>query len=295
MYSEGVFRRIPMSVPITCSTSLLAACTPSRSRIDGNVGGKRGAVDGEIDGRRGIAVESVLGVVVRGAERHDLADGGAILFGQVLVDTICELVRLDDALAGIADRNLDELADRKQSRGVATARHSRHGEVQTQGNALVRVAIDGVVQPGPSHNALVDGGGVGEEASRAVRLTNLSRNNECLAHVHGDRDIDHGVVASNIAKTTIGDSSNFSNGCVGPIGYVSRPCSVYFTQGIGRGEHVKKTLHSDGVCIFRSVERGRVARCSSRERGRGKEGQSCSQSVRHCIAVVCNKADRKRL
>lgn len=93
----------------------------ARLRDDSDVVGCGSAVDGEINGRRAVSAETPLGVVVRGAEGHELTDCRAVLFRQVLVDAVVEGVGLDDALAWVAEGDLDELANGERGRGVGAA------------------------------------------------------------------------------------------------------------------------------------------------------------------------------
>lgn len=176
-----------------------------------------------MNGWRDVSADSVLGVVVRGTESRKLADGGSVLLGQVLVHTVGEGIRLDNTLAGVAKRNLDELANCKYFCGILAAGDGFDGEVVAQGDLLVRAVLDGVVQSGTSVDADVGGGGVGQDARGAVGLAGLWGDDESLAHVHGDRDIGHGVIATNITNTTASGVGNLGNGRAIIIDSVSGP------------------------------------------------------------------------
>lgn len=211
---------------------------PIRSRNNGDIVRKSRAIDRQIDGGRGVAVQAVLAVVVRRAQHHDLADGGAVLLGQVLVGAVGERVRLQDTLAGRAERDLDELADGEDVGGGGVARDDRgDADVEALRDALVSVPVDRVVQARAAVDARVGRLLARQQTRVVVGLAHLGRDHDVLSDVGDDGHVGHAVDAANVAHAAAGRVGDVEDGCV---------------------------LHADVVGPRRSVEGARVA---SRVRG----------------------------
>lgn len=215
---------------------------PIPLRNHGDVVRKSRAVDRQVDGGRGVAVDAVLAVVVRRAQHHDLPHGRAVLLGQVLVRAVGECVRLQDALAGRAERDLDELADGEDVGGGGVARDDRgDADVEALRDALVRVPVDRVVQARAAVDARVGRLLARQQARVVVGLADLGRDHDRLPDVGHDGHVGHAVDAANVAHAAAGRVGDVENG---------------------------RVLHADVIASRRGVEGARVAgRVCRDERG----------------------------
>ena len=154
-------------------------------------------------------------VVVCRAQHHNLTNCGTVLFCQILIHSIFQSVGLNNTLAGRTQRRLNELTCWQNLIGRTTTtmlhatRHKRLGsDVQTDGNLLIGVAIDRVVQARPAVYAGARSASVLEYARVVIGVAGLSGNIECLANVGHDGHVGHHVKTANIADSALGGPRN---------------------------------------------------------------------------------------
>lgn len=190
----------------------LQATNRTRLVQNGVVRGQQSAVLRDNNRGSSAALVGDVAVVVRRAQHLDLSNSRAILVGKVFVDARAKSVRLDLTGTRVAHRDLEELAGGDGLIGTvltgaptgadavgavalgaaaitaALNRLERH--VQSPGDLPRGVAVQSVVQPRPSDQALVGAGSV-DDARGPVWLADLARNDDGLANVWHHRHIDH--------------------------------------------------------------------------------------------------------
>lgn len=158
---------------------------------NGDVAGQSRAVERQVNSRGSLTSVCRLGVVVRRAQHHELANGSTILVCQVLVrgrHSLVELVGLEAAHGGVAQRHLDELAGREDLGGVGAVGDDVDGQVETVGDLGVGVLVDGVVETGSTEETGVGGVVVVDNTAGVVYLVwaDLWGNDDFLANIGDD-------------------------------------------------------------------------------------------------------------
>lgn len=95
---------------------------------------------------------------------------------------------------------------------MLAASHERlGGDVETEGNLLVGVTLDGVVQARAAIDASICPADVLDDARVIVGLAGLPRNKEGFTDVGWDRHVGHQVLTADITYSALGGARNIKD------------------------------------------------------------------------------------
>ena len=141
---------------------------------------------------------------------------------------------------------------------MLAASHERlGGDVETEGNLLVGVALDRVVQTRTTVDARVCPADILDDARVVVGLAGLPRNQEGFTDVGWDCHVGHQVLAANITYSALGSTRNIE---------------------------YSGAFFGDRILIGGGVESVRVAACSGQADSCQRKGRQNRKKASHCCS-----------